>query len=40
LEVRRTEIVEIIVKEVDLLEKVKQFKVNDDRVVKAIEKIK
>jgi len=40
LEVRRTETVEIIVKGVDLLEQVRQSKVKDDKVVKAIEKIK
>ena len=36
LEVRRTEKVEIIVEGVDLLEKVKQSKVKDDEVVKAV----
>ena len=40
LEVRRTEAVEIIVEEVDLLEKVKQSRVKDDKVVKAIEEMK
>ena len=40
LEVRRTEAVEIIVEGVDLLEKVKQSRVKDDEVVKAIEKMK
>jgi len=40
LEVRRTEAVEIIIKGVDLLEKVKQSSVKDDEVVKAVEEIK
>ena len=40
LEVRRTETVEIIVEEVDLLEKVKQSSVKDDEVVKAVEEMK
>jgi len=37
LEARRMEMVEIIVKGVDLLKKVKQSKVKDDEVVKAVE---
>ena len=40
LVVRRTEKVEIIVEEVDLLEKVRQSKVKDNKVVKAIKEIK
>jgi len=40
LEVRKTEAVEIIVDRVDLLEKVRKSKVKDDKVVKAIEKMK
>jgi len=40
LEIRRTEIVEIIVKGVDLLEKVRQSKVKDDEVVKAVKEMK
>jgi len=40
LEVRRTEVMEIIVEEIDLLEKVKQSSVKDDEVVKAIEEMK
>jgi len=40
LKVKRTEAVEIIVEGVDLLEKVKQSRVKDDKVVKAIEKMK
>jgi len=38
--VKRTEAVEIIVEGVDLLEKVKQSSVKDDKVVKAVEEIK
>jgi len=37
---RKTEKVEIIVERVDLLEKVRQSKVKDDKVVKAVEEIK
>jgi len=40
LEVRRTEIVEIVVEEVDLLEQVKQSKVKYDEVIKAVEEMK
>jgi len=40
LEVRRIEAVEIIVEGVDLLEKVKQLSVKDDKVVKAVEEMK
>ena len=40
LVVRRTEKVEIIVEEVDLLEKVRQSKVKDDKIIKAIEEMK
>jgi len=40
LEVRRTEVVEIIVDGVDLLEKVKELRVKDDKVVKAVEEMK
>ena len=40
LEVRWTEKVEIIVDEVDLLEKVKQSKVKDNEVVKTVEEMK
>ena len=38
LEIRRTKAVEIIVDEVDLLEKVKKSKVKDNKVVKARQK--
>jgi len=40
LEVRRIEKIEIIVERVDLLEKVRQSKVKDDRVIKVVEKMK
>jgi len=40
LEVRRTEVVEIIVDRVDLLKEVKKSKVKDNKVVKAVEEIK
>jgi len=40
LEIRKTEAVEIIVEGVDLLEKIKQSRVKDDEVVKAIEEMK
>jgi len=35
--VRRTKAVEIIVERVDLLEKIKQSRVKDDKVVKVVE---
>jgi len=40
LEVRKTERVEVIVEGVDLLEKVRQSKVKDNKVVKAVEEMK
>ena len=40
LEVRKAEVVEIIVDRVDLLEEVRKSKVKDDEVVKAVEEIK
>jgi len=40
LEVRRTDRVEVIIERVDLLEKVKQSRVKDDEVVKAVKEIK
>jgi len=40
LENRRTEKVEVIVEEVDLLEKIRQSRVRDDKVVKAVEEMK
>jgi len=40
LEVRKTEKVEIIVEGIDLLEKVRQSKVKDNEVVRAVEEIK
>jgi len=38
--VRKTEVVQIIVDGVDLLEKVRKSKVKDDEVVKAVEEMK
>ena len=40
LEVKKTERVEGIVEGIDLLEKVRQSKVKDNKVVKAVEEIK
>jgi len=40
LEVRKTEKIEVIVEGVDLLEKVKQLRVEDDKVIKAVEEMK
>jgi len=40
LEVKKTEMVEIIVKGVDLLEEVRKSKIKDNEVVKAVEEIK
>jgi len=40
LKVRKIEKVEVIVKGVDLLEKVKQSKVKDDEIIKIVEEIK
>ena len=40
LEVRRTEVVEIIVDGVDLLKEVRKSKVKDDKVVKVVEEMK
>jgi len=36
----KTEKIEVIVEEIDLLEKIKQLKVKDDEVVRAIEEMK
>jgi len=40
LKVRKTEKVEVIVKGVDLLEKVKQSKVKNDEIIKIVEEMK
>ena len=40
LEVRKTKKVKVIVEGMDLLKKVKQLKVKDDKIIKAVEKIK
>jgi len=40
LEVRRTKEVEVIIEGIDLLKKVKQSRVKDDEIIKAVKKIK
>ena len=40
LEVRKTKKIEIIVEGIDLLEKVRQSKVKDNKVVRVVEEIK
>jgi len=40
LEVQRTEGVEVIIEEVDLLEKVKQSRVKDNEIIKTVKEIK
>ena len=40
LDIRKTERVEVIVEGIDLLEKVRQLKVKDNKVVQAVEEIK
>ena len=40
LKVKKTEKVEVIVEEVDLLEKVRQSKVKDDEVVRVVKEMK
>ena len=40
LEVRKTEMIEIIVDGVDLLKKVRKSKVKDDEIVKVVEEMK
>jgi len=40
LEVRRTEELEVIIERVDLLEKVRQLRVKNNKVVKAVEEMK
>jgi len=40
LEVKRTEVVKIIVEGVNLLEKVRQLSMKNDKIVKAIEEMK
>jgi len=40
LEVRKTEVVEIIVDRIDLLKEVRKSKVKDDKVVKVVEEMK
>ena len=40
MEAKRTEVIEIIVDRVDLLEEVRKSKVKDDKIVKAVEEMK
>ena len=40
MEVKRIQVVEVIIEGVDLLDKVRKCKVRDDKVVKAVEEIK
>ena len=40
LEIRKTEKVEVIIEERDLLEKVRKSKVKDNRIVKVVEEMK
>jgi len=40
LEVKKMEKVEVIVEGMDLLKKVKQLKVKDDKIIKAVEEMK
>ena len=40
LEIRATQVAEIVIERVDLLEKIKKLNAKDDKVIKAVEKIK
>jgi len=40
LEVRAMQVTEVVIKEVDLLEKIRKSEAKDDKIVKAIEEIK
>jgi len=40
LKVRRTETVEVVIEEVNLLEEVRKSKIKDDEVIKAVEEMK
>ena len=40
LEVRAMQVIEIVIEEVNLLEKIKKLEAKDDKVIKAVEKIK
>ena len=40
LEIRATQVAEIVIERVDLLEKIKKLNTKDDKVIKAVEKIK
>ena len=40
LEVRVMQVIEIVIEEVNLLEKIKKLEAKDDKVIKAVEEIK
>ena len=40
LEVRATQVIEVVIEEVDLLEKIRKSEAKDDKVIKAMEEIK
>jgi len=40
LEIRATQVAEIVIERVDLLEKIKKSNAKDDKVIKAIEEMK
>jgi len=40
LEIRATQVVEIVIEKVDLLEKIKKLNVKDNKVIKAVEEMK
>jgi len=40
LEVKRIKVVEVIIKRVNLLDKVRKYEVRNDEVIKAVEKMK
>ena len=40
LEIRATQVAEIVIERVDLLEKIKKLNAKDDKVIKAIEEMK
>jgi len=40
LEVRAIQVIEIIIKEINLLEKIKKSKVKDNKVIKVVEEMK
>jgi len=40
LEVRAIQVMEVVIEEVDLLEEIKKSNIKDDKIIKAIEKMK